>query len=406
MKNLASFLRLGYFLDYENKNISINVSNIDKKNYANMSEEELVEYGLKMWTNSVSSNFQTNEKHLVPISGGLDSRAILAAILRFSEAKNIFTYTYGTPKTLDFEIGSFIAKKLGTNHVSFDLTKCNFTQDELEDVSKRSDFQTILFHHPPTWEIDKRFKGMVNWSGFMGDSISGSKFPKNQSDTIDEAKKQFIKKNMYVSSFDLTNNIDFSDLIQCKPISKDDLTFEEQLDFQNRQLKFIHPIVLIRDYDYKMPFLHQDWIDFMLSVPGKYRVNQNLYKKILLFGFPKEFSYKTKSNFGLPLSASKYDIFFHKLKNKIIRNLRLSNSLKIANVNYLDFDGQIREKKDLQKIISQNIHDLKTRNIIDWIDIEMILKNHLNKNGNFANALVVLASLEIHLKSGLRLELK
>ena len=50
-----------------------------------------------------------------------------------------------------------------------------------------------------------------------------------------------------------------------------------------------------------------------------------------------------------------------------------------------------------------NVMDLKSRNIIDWIDIELILKNHLSNKGDFADALIVLASLEIHLKSGLKL---
>jgi hypothetical protein len=42
-------------------------------------------------------------------------------------------------------------------------------------------------------------------------------------------------------------------------------------------------------------------------------------------------------------------------------------------------------------------------NIIDWLDIEDMLKNYLSKKGNYADALIVLASLEIHLKSGLKL---
>lgn len=35
-QNLNSFLKLGYFLDYKNKDISINVSNIDKQKYQDM----------------------------------------------------------------------------------------------------------------------------------------------------------------------------------------------------------------------------------------------------------------------------------------------------------------------------------------------------------------------------------
>ena len=146
-QNLNSFLKLGYFLDYKNKDISINVSNIDKQKYQDIEEYELIKIGSKLWKESICSNFDTNQKHLVPISGGLDSRAILSALLEHTEAKNIYTYTFGTPNTLDYDVGNYVSKKLGTKHTSFDLTQYNFNQKELEDISKRVNFQTILFHH-------------------------------------------------------------------------------------------------------------------------------------------------------------------------------------------------------------------------------------------------------------------
>lgn len=46
---------------------------------------------------------------------------------------------------------------------------------------------------------------------------------------------------------------------------------------------------------------------------------------------------------------------------------------------------------------------LKSRNIIDWIGMGKILNNHLSKKGNYADALIVLTSLEVHLKSGMKL---
>ena len=153
LKNLNSFLKLGYFLDYKNKDITIDVSNIDKQKYQDASENELIQIGSKLWKESISSNFILNQKHLVPISGGLDSRAVLAGLLEHTEAKNIYTYTFGTPSTLDYDVGNYIAKKLDTNHTSFDLTKHTYKQDELQDISKRIQHQGVLFHHWPVWEV-------------------------------------------------------------------------------------------------------------------------------------------------------------------------------------------------------------------------------------------------------------
>lgn len=137
----------------------------------------------------------------------------------------------------------------------------------------------------------------------------------------------------------------------------------------------------------------------MLSIPNKYREEQYLYKKILLHTFPKELSWKTKTNFGLPLKASKQRVVINKIKDKVIRVMGFTG----ANVNYLDFNQKIRNKSDLRNIISLNIHDLRDRNVIDWLDPVEILKTHLAGKGNHADALIVLASLEIHFKTGLKL---
>jgi len=401
LDNLNSFLTLGYFLDYYNKDLSIDSSNINKKKYNKIDKVELIKIGSKLWRDAISSNFKTNQKHLVPISGGLDSRAILAGLLEHTEAKNIYTYTYGTPNTLDYDIGNYIAKKFGTRHTSFDLTQYIYNQNELENISKRVNFQTVLFHHAPVAMIDQKFKGCILWSGFFGETLTGDHLPKDKSNNIEEAKKKFILQNRYVRSKQISLNSHFENLIDCNCIDKNLLTLDEQLDFQNRQTKFIAPHVLMDGFDYKLPFLHQKFTDFMLSIDNKYRYEQELYKRILLNSFPKAFSYKTKINFGLPLYASKSRKFINRVENKILKIVKIRKNIEI---NYLDFDEKIRHKQDLQNIMKNNILDLKERNIIDWIDIENILNNHLAKKGNYADTLIVLASLEIHLKNGLKLE--
>ena len=125
-----------------------------------------------------------------------------------------------------------------------------------------------------------------------------------------------------------------------------------------------------------------------------------LYKKIFLKAYPELFNIRTKANFGLPIGASKNAIFMKRVQDKVLRTLKLSSG---KGINYLDFNEKIRTKEDLRTIIQNNVMDLKSRNIIDWIDIEKILKNHLSNKANHADALIVLASLEIHLKSGLEL---
>jgi hypothetical protein len=398
-KNLASFITLGYFLDYHNFKYKIDTSGINKKKYAKISGGELIKIGSSLLRKAISENFDINKEHLVPISGGLDSRFILAGLLEHTQAKNIYTYTYGTPKTLDYEIGNYIARKSGTKHTKFNLTQHTYNQDELEDISKRVEQQTVLFHHWPVWKVDKVFSDFIVWSGFMGDPLAGSHLSVNPSVEIEKAKQTFIEKNRYIKSIHLEKTaVNFANLIDCELIDNKKLTLDEQLDFQNRQIKYVAPHVLMRGYNYKTPFLYQPWVNFILSVDNKYRYNQSLYKSILWHSFPKFFSYKTKINGGLSLNPSKFEVFTSKLFNKIQK--QFGPDVKSKYTNYLDFNKSIRDKKDIKEIVQANILDLHKRNLIDWIDIRKIFDDHIKGTGNYADALIVLCSLEIHLKTG------
>lgn len=392
-KDIESFLHFGYYLDYENPYYSIDISNINKDIYNNLSLEELIKIGKENLMKSIDRLFTPNHKHVVPISGGLDSRTILAALLEFTEASNISTYTFGTPGTLDYEIGTNLARSLGTNHISFPLTEYTYSIDELFDISKRLDYQTVLFHHPPIWRIDELFQGFKFWSGFLGDRLTGSHYNKNFPKEVDKAKKLFIKMYRYQSNINLTNKKDdyFFDNLQFK---KTGLSTFESLDFINRQLKFIAPHVLIRGYDYRLPFLDKDLINFFLSIPNEYRENQLLYKKMLLSTFPKLFEYPVKNNHGLKLTSSKISIFLSRVSNRLKRTIFGINK----NINYLDFDIKIREKEDLKKIVYDSINDLYNRRLINWLDIRKLFKDHIDKKGNYGNALILLTSLEIHMK--------
>lgn len=398
-KNINSFLQLGYFLDYKNPNLSFDFSGVDKEKYAGATEQELIEEGSRLWLEAISTSFRYNEKHLVPISGGLDSRAVLAGLLKHTDAKNIHTYTFGTPKTLDYEVGNFVAKKVGTKQTSFDLTQYQYTQEELEDISVRIDRQTILFHHAPIWKIDNIFKGLTLWSGLGGDVFTGVKYKKNESTSIESAFEKYFLDSKYVKSINLAapTNLKQSYVNIIKPWQG--VSYDELIAFESIVPKFEAAHVTLKGFDYKLPFLNKDFFDFMLSIPNKYREGQYLYKEILLHTFPKEFSWKTKTNLGLPLRASPARRFLKKVENKIAHTMRL----KSKSINYLDFNYHIRNKPDLRAIISANVMDLKKRDIVNWIDPEKILNIHLSGKANHADALIVLASLEIHLKTGLKL---
>ncbi|MFS0821479.1 asparagine synthase-related protein [Bacillus sp. 1P02SD] len=400
---LNSFLKLGYFLDYINHNYECNLSGINKHKYSGINEEELVEIGTNITKKAITDLFAKNSNNVVPISGGFDSRAILAGLVECTDAKNIDTYTFGTPGTLDYEIGNFIAKKFGTNHYEIPLGEHVFTMDELIETSFRTDHQTVLFFTAPLTKMKAKYSNHINWSGAFAGPPTGNVLLKNPSLTVEEAKTKFINhKYSHVKSLKLTNCEDeeLHKLLAMDFINSEILTYDEQLHINFAQGKWIGPHLLMEGFNYQTPFMNQEWLNFMLSIENKYRIDQYLYKKILLRAYPIAFSYKTKSNYGCSLSTPQSIVYIKRAVDKFKRSINKRRKYYTdPYTNYIDFNAGIRERKDLKKIIYENVMDLTNRKLVEWIDIESIWKNHINKNGNFADALLVLASLEIHLKA-------
>ncbi|WP_156854438.1 asparagine synthase-related protein [Oceanobacillus sp. AG] len=398
-QKLLDFLQFGYTMDYQNNDYQIDFAGVDKKLYKDLSYDEVESLAYNKFIGAIEKNFNTNSKHIVPLSGGLDSRAILAALMEFTEVNNINTYTFGTPKTLDYEIGKNIANRIGTIHYNYPLTEYNYNLKELMDISKRVDNQTVLFHHPPIKDIKENFQDGIIWSGFFGDPLVGSRFQQKKT-SYHESLEMFIKNNTYQNKINLLPNkydrnaikIDFDEHIEVTPY--------EKIDYLNRQLKFIAPHVLMKGFNYRTPFLDRDLFNFFLSIDNKYRLNQTLYVDMLLNRFPKLFSFPTKNSLGLPIKTSQSRVFLRKL------SIRFKNSLnKVmpvflnSNINYANFKYGFRERKDLKTLAIEQINDLKNRDIITWTDPLEPLNLHLKNKDDYSKALILLISLEIHLKT-------
>lgn len=396
---LNSFLKFGWFINYSNSRIDFDKLKADKSKYKGFNTQELCKIGVSKLKKAIVSRFDSRKENVVPISGGLDSRAILAGLLECTEGKNIHTYTFGTPGSWDYDIGCQIANKLGTRHRTFPLTEHKYHLDDLLDVSRRVDHQTLLFHHPPIRKLEEFYENYQLWSGFMGDPLAGSHLGTKAYSDLDEAKKNFIKENLFVRSvkMDYLSNREYFPYIKLFTPQKGDISIKEQLDFNNRQRKYIAPHVLMKGFNYVLPFLDDDWATFLLSIDNELRYKQKLHKQILLQAFPKVFNYPTKTTAGLPLDTNDLFIFISKASNRLKQTLFKGSINK--NINYINFNEGIRRRKDLNSVIKDSIMDLKNRKLIDWIDIEKIYKRHMDKQGNYYDALLVLSSLEINLKA-------
>jgi hypothetical protein len=343
-----------------------------------------------------------NRTAVIPISGGMDSRAILGGILRHLPKKQIQTVTVGIPGALDFEIGQKVAHKEGVSNKTTNLDNITWNEDEL--IRYAAKFQSLI----PIIEgflfsqVFDGFKGKSCFlSGFMGDPLAGSHLPASQSICWQHAKTAFIERNNYTRSKAFFPD---KDLLPTNPLADNGiLTLDEQLDFFIRQRVYIKPLVLLKGYKHITPFLYPRWIEFMLNLPHELRSGQFLYKKILQYMYPDLFSLPLKNLGGLPLGATCFQMFPKRALNKLFhlarRYLPFVFTKPSPGLNYIDFERAYRDKPDLKTIAEKNLNDLHKRNIVEEINIPAIWQEHQSRKYNHAQLITLLASLEIFYKA-------
>ncbi len=412
---VQAFLHFGYLPDDSSDPLAFLGDSqgwsIQKRNLAGKSLSFLVELGVERLKTAFSETMVggNGRIHVLPLSGGLDSRAILGGLLENVGSHQIQTVTYGSPGAWDYELGRRVAQAAGVPHQAVDLTAVSWHWSAADILA------TAVQVAKPVWLIDtyinhhilKRYGAESSyWSGFMGDPLAGSHLLPEDSASWSEARRRFVTRNRYTRSVALTSShYDPVAIMPGQPwLQPELLTYDEQLDFGLRQRCLIRHIITLPGYACRMPFLHSEWVAFMLGTPREYRAGQFLYKKILQAAYPHLFSLPTKTNKGLPLDAPSWRQQMQRIRLQARAGFRrlLPRSIRPArpNVNYIDFNGGLRRRADLKSFVHEHIQQLKGRDLVKWVDIDKLWRQHQQGGANYAPELLLLAYLDIYLSAG------
>ncbi len=397
--NLNGFLKFGFFPNYTEKP-SFDISCARPGAHGSTPDDELFSQLDQALHQAVSDLVADGLPPLMLISGGLDSRLIFAILLEHFEAREIQTCTFGTPGSWDFDIGVDLAKKAGCPHEAFDLTQHEYTEQELIQISSMFRRQTVMFHQFPLIEFAQRFSGMAIWSGFLaGEVAKGCDQP---SDDI-EAFRGFFKKNTY-SRTESVCRLDDQAIARSLIIPDEVRTLlqlEDELNFRHRQAKFIEPHVLPLGFEHRTVFAHPAVVSFFLRLSHSQRRKADFYRRFLVDRYESWFATPTKNHYGLPLNAPKAHVESRRVVRGVRRRARrFGLSYTDRMTNYLDFSKELRDEGSAYQLIRGSVEDLKARGIVDWADGPDLLRRHRLGQTEGAEALLLLASLEIHLKNG------
>ncbi len=400
---IASFLELGYFIDYHPTTVKLPQS-IESLDQTGMSEEELFQHIRGQFFQAVEELFQPGRTHVVPLSGGLDSRAVLGALLEFTDASHIATYTFGLPGSFDFEIAARVAKHLGVKNVRIPLHDYLYTLEELMEASVAMDHQSFLFFHAPFHRVKNEFGTALHWSGFLGDPITGSHLRGKLAQNMEEGIENFLDFNRFLKGDDsvfLKGGRDYSKQHLVLPYPRQGFpTFEEGLDLLNRQNKYVAPHVMLKGFDHAAPFNNPALMNLFLGLTEDQKREQAVFKKFLQWWKPDLFSIPVKNNQGFPLAAAPWKPKFRKKWSSLKRRVGFKND---PNINYFDFSSRVIRSGYFRQLIWSQLKELNSRNLWSDFDVISIWKTHLNKHRDHGKLIQGLFSLEVHLKAGKKL---
>jgi asparagine synthase (glutamine-hydrolysing) len=294
-------VRNGEFLLYQKNERLLNSCYYFKfihGNYYELPEDRLLEMLDQAFVNAFSRLIESTSRQgktlVVPLSGGLDSRIIVAMLKRLG-VNDVICVSYGRKGCREAEISKRVAEALGYEWIFIEST-----EEKWHDYynSKEADLFRIwaanlsslphMQDFPAVKELKTRGKIPENSVFVPGHTGYGTYIPDSTSFDSEAYLATSLKKHYNLWPYEQELEKIFKQRIS-KSISgieiKDNETFAnaiEYFDSNERQPKFIYNSVRVYEffgYEWRIPLCDAEVIEFFLRVPTKYRINCELYKK-------------------------------------------------------------------------------------------------------------------------------
>ncbi|GAB3680696.1 asparagine synthase-related protein [Salinisphaera aquimarina] len=417
--DINGLLHYGYFVDwpYEPPKLPFSQATLEaardeRSTLAALDESALCDHGIRLWKQVCRRLLDSRSgPFVVPLSAGLDSRAILAGMAD-QGAPNLQTVTFGVPGSFDYEIAPDVARQAATPHERIDLRTIAVETGRIDGIVQEPGRSSFLLDMYFNRAISDRYGPDCTYlSGYVGDVLAGKNLRDSQSVDWEQARSRFAHKNRHSRTATLTHpDAQTTALLPEHPyVSADLMAFDEQLDYAVRQECLMRPIVMRPDYDSIAPMLDEEWVIFMLALSRDQRQGRRLFVQLFQRGFPALFSLPTTANGGLPLTASARAVQTHQRRLKRRRRLlsklsRLMPSITVPLGNrswqYIDFKQGLNKRADLTALFDRGMQRIDRANWAPWIDAQGLLREHRDGVADHGKALSVLLNLDIVTRAG------
>jgi asparagine synthase (glutamine-hydrolysing) len=322
---------------------------------------EIIEELGRLFIGAVKQRTSENRKCGLALSGGLDSRAILAAMPEGSYP--IHAFTFGTRSCDDIRYAKEAAKKKKAIHHIFYINEKNWLDGRTEGVWWTDGHCNLLHMHNLAIirELKKYYD--IHLNGFLGDAVLGGTYMKlhqdwSMAETLDNRGRQFMGNGLRRIDIFVANRNPF---------------------FDNKLIEFAH------------------------TIPEKLRANHYIYCKMLLNEFPDYYIHIPWQKTGYPISYSKARMRLVRFKNRVVNKLKRESKRLGFNFrdlrNYTDYQTWIR-KEPARSFFEELLLSKKAiyPEYIDRNKVQCYFRNHMEEKANYANELCLALTFELWLQ--------
>lgn len=353
----------------------------------NLSFDESVDRLGELFLKAVEKRFDPNDKVGVALSGGLDSRAIFAAVNKLYPDFKGYAYTFGIPKCDDITIAKQCIAKTKWKHKEFYFTNKNWFEPRKEKIWFTDGILNMMHMHGSEFnqEISSHMDFVLN--GYAGDVVFGGGWfnilPLNQ-----RATKENLKI-FYKNWIDICNiDDDFYNIDRCEPYL-----------YMNRVRRFTNMGTVngLSNIDHRKPFFDNKVMELVYSIPDEYRKGNKLYSAMLLKFFPEFFKDIPWQKTGKTIDKKISKSFLSEVIRKAKRIPYKLNLLEDTN-SYTDYKNWIKDEniaKELGKILDKNSSQYSHYTDEDFKSKYLV--PHLKNRRNYREEILRAVTVEIYL---------
>ncbi len=225
----------------------------------------------------------------VSLSGGLDSRALLAAV---PERPILPAVTFGRAGCVDVAIAAKVAALKGAVHHVAPLTQRGWLAPRLEGVWwTDGQFNIVNMHGIEAADVYREVCD-AHLDGYGGDFILGGMYM-GDSDTWGRFSPELVARRMKAPPGS------FGPLAPWDALDRSDYYLIEN---RARRMNNAGTRVMQGLVQERKPLLDGDVVEFALGLPDAWRANGRLYRRMLLRAFPEYYRRIPWASIGVPIS--------------------------------------------------------------------------------------------------------